>query len=237
MRQVCETGAGNSQQSSTPRLAYLDVTGAGHVRARVLTAEMRVVPADAVTTFLGKLNCAADRSRSAFLRRFEIHSEGYMRHLLLPAVLLLGGCCAFAQSTPSQTTPDTPSPSQTDSTTPSQTTPDQSSPAQAAPSQSTDSMSQMGSGAQTVQGCLSGTDGNYTLTDKNGNTYKLTSDSAKLSEHVGHEIQVTGSASGGSTASGSSSDSMSSGAGSQTIQVTSVKHIAKTCKSGDAMSH
>jgi hypothetical protein len=99
-------------------------------------------------------------------------------------------------------------------------------------------MSQTSSGSNMVQGCLSGTDGNYMLTDKNGTTYKLTGDSAKLSEHVGHEVQVSGTTSGGSTtpsASGSSSDSMS--AGSQTIAVTAIKHVSKTCQSASNMSH
>ena len=59
----------------------------------------------------------------------------------------------------------------------------------------------------TVQGCLSGSNGNYTLTDKNGNSYQLTGDTAKLSEHVGHEVKVMGSsgAAGSSAASGSTS--------------------------------
>ena len=49
------------------------------------------------------------------------------------------------------------------------------------------------------EGCLSGSDGNYTLTDKNGNSFQLTGDTAKLSEHVGHEVKVTGTASSAST--------------------------------------
>jgi len=57
------------------------------------------------------------------------------------------------------------------------------------------------SGQMTVEGCLSGSNGNFTLTDKNGITYQLTGDKAKLSEHVGHEIKVTGmSGSGGRAA-------------------------------------
>ena len=94
----------------------------------------------------------------------------------------------------------------------------------------------------TVEGCLSGASGNYTLTDKNGMAYQLTGDTAKLSEHVGHEVKVTGtSGSAGSGASGSTETSPS-GAGSagagQTLQVSSVKHVAKTCKSGGSgMAH
>jgi hypothetical protein len=100
--------------------------------------------------------------------------------------------------------------------------------------------SRTGAGGQmTVEGCLSGSNGNFTLTDKNGMSYQLTGDTAKLSEHVGHEIKVTGTS--GSAATGASGSTEPSGtAGSagagQSLQVTSVKHVAKSCKSG-GMSH
>jgi hypothetical protein len=95
----------------------------------------------------------------------------------------------------------------------------------------------------TVQGCLSGSNGNYTLTDKNGTAYQLTGDTAKLSEHVGHEIKVMGSSgSAGAGASGSTETSpsgagASAGAG-QSLEVSSVKMVSKSCKSGSSgMSH
>ncbi len=93
-----------------------------------------------------------------------------------------------------------------------------------------------GAGSETtVQGCLGGSDGNYTLTDKNGTSFRLTADTAKLSEHVGHEIKVTGTASSASASpsGGTAGGTMGqpSSASQQAIQVTSVKHIAKTCKS------
>ena len=84
----------------------------------------------------------------------------------------------------------------------------------------------------TVEGCLSGSNGNFTITDKNGTSYQLTGDTAKLSEHVGHEVKITGMPSSGA------GDSASAGAGSsQTLQVSSVKHVSKTCKSGGGMTH
>ena len=84
----------------------------------------------------------------------------------------------------------------------------------------------------TVEGCLSGSNGNFTITDKNGTSYQLTGDTAKLSEHVGHEVKITGTASSGA------GESASAGAGSsQTLQVSSVKHVSKTCKSGGGMAH
>jgi hypothetical protein len=101
--------------------------------------------------------------------------------------------------------------------------------------------SRSGAGGQmTVEGCLSGSNGNFTLTDKNGMAYQLTGDTAKLTEHVGHEVKITGTSGSAETgASGSTEPSGtagSAGAG-QALQVTSVKHVAKSCKSGGGMSH
>ena len=94
----------------------------------------------------------------------------------------------------------------------------------------------------TVEGCLSGSSGSFTLTDKNGTAYQLTGDTAKLTEHVGHEVKVTGTSGSAGAGASSSPDTSASGAGSagagQTLQVTSVKHVSKTCKSGGSgMAH
>ena len=95
------------------------------------------------------------------------------------------------------------------------------------------------SGHTTVEGCLSGSNGNYTLTDKSGNTYQLTGDNAKLSEHVGHEVKVTGTGSAASASTGGgASGAMGGSASEKTLEVTSVKHISKTCQAGGSgMSH
>lgn len=130
---------------------------------------------------------------------------------LLGTVLLLGTCWAVAQdSTPA---------GQSDST---QSTPAQSSSGQMASS-------------QTIEGCLSGANGKYTLTDQQGTSYDLTGNTAKLADHVGHEVKITGVASSGSSGTAASSDSSSG----QTLQVNSFKHVSKTCKNAGSggMSH
>src|SRR5271154_914860 len=83
-----------------------------------------------------------------------------------------------------------------------------------------------GTGQETVKGCLSSSGGNYMLTEKNGKAFQLTGETSKLSDHVGHEIKVTGTA-------GSAPASSDSGAMSQatpTLEVSSFKHISKTCE-------
>ena len=131
-----------------------------------------------------------------------------MRYLQLLAVLLLAMVWGVAQDYPSQT---------------NSTQASQANPVNAG-------------GEQSVQGCLSGADGNYSLMVKNGTSFKLAGDTAKLAEHIGHEIKVTGTMSSASaspntdTSAGTTGESTPSSGGE--IQVTSVKHIAKTCQSG-----
>lgn len=145
-----------------------------------------------------------------------------MRQIFLfLSVLLLGMTWAVAQNT----TPSSSSPTSSGQT-----------PHTSASAGQTSATS---SGAEkSVEGCLSGSSGTYTLTDKNGMTYQLTGDTAKLSEHVGHEVRIMGTPSSEGSAAGSETAGGASGnAASQTLQVTSVKHISKTCKSGSGMSH
>ena len=138
------------------------------------------------------------------------------RLLLLLSVLLLGACWAVAQDSTRQTNSNS---SETSAS-------------------SGQNSSATASGATTVQGCLSGSSGNFTLTDKNGNTYQLTGDTAKLSEHVGHEVKVTGTASSSASAASGGATAGTAGANgnSQTLEVSSVKHVSKTCQTGGGMS-
>ncbi len=84
------------------------------------------------------------------------------------------------------------------------------------------------SGQTTTEGCLSRSDGGYTLTDKSGTTYKLSGDTSKLSDHIGHEIQVKGMIAESKTPGAASG---TSAAGQPTLDVTSFKHISETCTS------
>ncbi len=85
---------------------------------------------------------------------------------------------------------------------------------------------------KTIKGCLSSSGGTYTLTEKSGKAFQLTGDTAKLSEHIGHEMKMTGTV---SPASASSTGAMGK-TPEQTLNVASFKHISKTCE-GAASSH
>ena len=154
-----------------------------------------------------------------------------MRYLQLLAVLLLCGVWAAAQNNPSSQT------SSPDPSTSTQTTGSTSAGSDSAGSSSTESsqkdssMSETGTSGNSIEGCLSGSDGNYTLTDQTGASYKLTGDTAKLSEHIGHEVKITGTKSSAS-ATGASDTMGQTGGAQQSIEVSSVKHVSKTCKGG-----
>src|ERR1700740_1083084 len=80
-----------------------------------------------------------------------------------------------------------------------------------------------------VRGCLSGSSGNYTLTDKSGEAYQLTGDTSKLAEHVGHTVEITGTTAPSSSASSSTGAGSSASGGTKTLNVSSMKHISETC--------
>jgi hypothetical protein len=94
------------------------------------------------------------------------------------------------------------------------------------------SQGQMGKGetGQTkVEGCLQKSAGGFTLTDSTGKMYDLQGETATLSKHVGHEVLITGTKS-------SASSSMSAEHSEPVLEVTSLKHISKTCKVEGKMS-
>lgn len=93
------------------------------------------------------------------------------------------------------------------------------------------------SGKNKVVGCLAESNGGYVLTSTDGTVYHLQGDDSKLSAHVGHEVQLTGTTSAagaGSAMSGSTSASGGDAAQQPTFQVQSLKHISKTCKTSSS---
>jgi LPXTG-motif cell wall-anchored protein len=81
-----------------------------------------------------------------------------------------------------------------------------------APSSNTDQAS--------IKGCLSGSDGNYTVAeDGTTQTYKIASSAVDLKPHVGHDIEVTGQ----------KTTATSSGPSDNSIAVTGVNMISDHC--------
>jgi len=80
---------------------------------------------------------------------------------------------------------------------------------------------------QKVEGCLSGTDGNFTLTDKSGMTYQLQGENSELAKHVNQEVRIEGMASAAGSASAPSG--ASSAAGGSTLTVSKVKKVSDNC--------
>jgi len=61
--------------------------------------------------------------------------------------------------------------------------------------------------APVTEGCLGGSDPNFTVIDKAGTTYKLnippTADTSKLGQHIGESVQVAGNVNGGKSGNAS----------------------------------
>src|SRR5215472_9413368 len=145
---------------------------------------------------------------------------------LITSILLLSSVWLVAQTSPSSSGSATQQPS-TDQSSPSTTSPSQTSPSQTYPStttQTTTTQTTETSTGTSIEGCLSGSSGNYTLTDTAGKTWQLAGDTSKLTEHVGHQVRLTGSEASGAgaagAASGASAGAGASGAGSSGTQST-----------------
>lgn len=83
----------------------------------------------------------------------------------------------------------------------------------------------------TVQGCLQGKQGTFSLISDSGDVYQLQGgDSGELSKHLRHEVQITGTMAGGpDTTNAASSSPGAAMAQKSTITVQDVKQIAKKC--------
>ncbi len=90
--------------------------------------------------------------------------------------------------------------------------------------------------SSSIQGCLSGSNGEYVLTqDNTGTIFKLNGDNNKLKDHVGHEVQVTGQLMGSSSPSGDQAQASAQAANSapaNTIQVSDVTMVSEQCGAG-----
>ncbi len=77
-----------------------------------------------------------------------------------------------------------------------------------------------------LRGCLSGPEGNFTLTDLNGMLYRLVGNDMALKNNVGHEVEVTGTQNRSVEDSSSGVDVAHAG---DTVQVTDVRDISGSC--------
>ena len=87
----------------------------------------------------------------------------------------------------------------------------------------------------TVDGCLGGSQGAYTVQDKtSGTTYNLTGIQSNLDSHVGQEVQASGTPASASDNSGATRTATGAGAAANgnTIHVTSMKKVGDTCTAG-----
>lgn len=76
---------------------------------------------------------------------------------------------------------------------------------------------------QSIEGCIAGAAGSYTLTDATGKTYQLAGDTSKLSDHVGHSVQVSGAE------EPSTAGAAASAGAPATFNVKKVKMLAASC--------
>ncbi len=92
----------------------------------------------------------------------------------------------------------------------------------------------------TIEGCLGGAAGNFTITDKSGMIYKLDVPEGTVTaveKHLGKEVQVTGTVKNAATGSaaadsGAAKDSALETSKSQaTIKPAKMKKLADTCSS------
>jgi hypothetical protein len=125
-----------------------------------------------------------------------------------------------------------------------------SSSSQSDQSSSTQASSGMSSGNETsIEGCLNGSAGSYTLTSSTGSTYQLSGSTDDLSQHVNQQVRVKGtpiavSASASTSPSGASSSSTpssspsssspsSSSSSQQSFTVSKVTKISDTCSTSN----
>lgn len=147
-----------------------------------------------------------------------------MRSTIVLTLILLVAAFAVAQAPTSPSAPAGQSQTHqmqkpTDPGMPSGQAPSANSPSAAAP---------MG-GTDMVEGCLGGTNPNFTVTDKAGTTYQIVvpqgADASVLAKHIGESIQVQGSLDN----PGSASSAAGSAAGAHAIRASRIGRGSTTC--------
>jgi len=125
-----------------------------------------------------------------------------MRRMLLPLILLLGVTVLAAQQSPSSAAPDSPRKltAQANSSAPNSTV---------------------------IRGCLSGSTGNYTLTDQNGMQYQVNGDDATLRSMVGREVEISGLEPQQSALNGQSDQPAGNAAAA--VQASNVRAVSSNC--------
>src|SRR5207249_6490556 len=75
--------------------------------------------------------------------------------------------------------------------------------------------SQTGNASEmTIEGYLSGSAGNFTLTDNAGKSYQLQGETSKLSDQIGHQVRIKGTQTATASATTPSGDTASASTGS-----------------------
>jgi hypothetical protein len=169
---------------------------------------------------------------------------------LMCAVLTLGTAIAFAQETSSSPS----SSSQSGASASTQSSPSDTSSQNGSTTtttQQTTTTTEQSSTGNPIQGCLSGSAGNYMLSTNTGVTYKLLGSDSQLADNVNKQVEVMGTPGSSATASASNSPDNGSTAGTanntaesgttgsahasasatKTLEVSSVHKIADTCSS------
>ncbi len=190
------------------------------------------------------VNVGAHAPRPTLLEVIEVRKT-----LQLAVVLLVFTAWAVAQQGSTSQAPQTSSPSQA-TTSPSAPSSDagQAQGSSNAPS-APDQAAQPSSGENSIEGCLGGSAGKYTLIDKAGTSYKLElpaqADTSTLDKHIGQEVRVTGAvahAEGSASSSTPNTDTSDKSAGAMSgksaskasIKVSKMQKVADTCSTNSS---
>jgi hypothetical protein len=83
-----------------------------------------------------------------------------------------------------------------------------------------------------IRGCLSGSAGNYTITDQNGMQYTIAGPDNQLAARVGHEVEITTHQD--QTSESTSQGDQATARSTNSVQVSDVRDVASTCKAGNS---